>query len=535
MSPLPSDLLDPLPHAQALIRCPSVTPDQAGALDYMERVLAGAGFTCRRLKFVSPGEPEIDNLYARIGRAGPHLCFAGHVDVVPPGEEAAWRHPPFAAMIEDGVLYGRGAADMKGGIAAMMAAALRWRAAGGGGEAGSLSFLITADEEGRAVNGTRKVVAWMRENGETPDHCILGEPTNETDLGETIKIGRRGSLNGRLTVTGVQGHVAYPYLANNPLTGLVAVLKRYLDEVWDEGSDNFVPSNLEVTSIDTGNPTVNIIPARTSARFNIRFNDRQTKETLRQRLTAIADSVLEPTGLTFLLELDCSGEAFLTEPGGWVAMLAEAIGEVAGRTPELSTSGGTSDARFIKDICPVVEFGLVNRTIHQVNEQVPVTHLRELTAEGRAFAVSAGRLIAEAGLTLCSGGAIGADLAAQETCLTHGGSAVIFPAGPLTDCPAQARTLYLAEQAFDAPFSAARALTRNRYLHAMGEKTLVAQCTRCTGGTWEGAIENLRRGYSPVFVHADGTEGAQALLARGASPVTELHDLDELQPAQLRF
>jgi succinyl-diaminopimelate desuccinylase len=272
---------------------------------------------------------------------------------------------------------------MKGGVAAMMAAALRFLA--DGRPFGSISFLMTADEEGRAINGTRKVVAWMRENGEIPDHCLLGEPTNENDLGEIIKIGRRGSLNGRLTVTGRQGHVAYPHLANNPLTGLVAVLKRYLDEVWDEGTESFSPTNLEVTSIDTGNPTVNVIPAKTSAKFNIRFNDRQSKDTLRQRLTALADTALENTGLTFLLEVEMTADAFVTQPGEWVAMLADAVGETTSRTPELSTTGGTSDARFIKDICPVVEFGLVNRTIHQVNEHVPVAHLYELTEIYAAF------------------------------------------------------------------------------------------------------------------------------------------------------
>jgi succinyl-diaminopimelate desuccinylase len=380
-----NDLLDPLAHAKALIACPSVTPAEAGALDYMERILSDAGFACRRLKFSGEGEPEIDNLYARIGTGAPHLCLAGHVDVVPPGDDAAWTHPPFGAEIEDGILYGRGAADMKGGVAAMMAAALRFLGTPGGRPAGSISFLMTADEEGRALNGTRKVVAWMRDNGETPDHCLLGEPTNESDLGETIKIGRRGSLNGRLTVIGKQGHVAYPHLANNPLTGLVAVLKSYLDEVLDEGTANFVPSNLEVTSIDTGNPTVNVIPARTSAQFNIRFNDLQTEETLRLRLAVLADSVLESTGLTYLLELEMTADAFVTQPGEWVAMLAEAVGEVTSRTPELSTSGGTSDARFIKDICPVVEFGLVNKTIHQVNERIPVAHLYELTEIYQAF------------------------------------------------------------------------------------------------------------------------------------------------------
>lgn len=373
-------MLDPLIHAQALIRCPSVTPDQAGALDYMESVLKAAGFSCRRLVFGgNAGEPQVDNLYARIGTARPVLCFAGHIDVVPPGDEASWTHPPFAAQVADGVLYGRGAADMKGGVAAMLAAALRHVAEHGAAAQGSISFLITADEEGRALNGTRKVVAWMADTGETPDHCILGEPTNASDLGQTIKTGRRGSLNGRLTITGMQGHVAYPHLANNPLTGLVAVLKRYLDEVWDDGNASFAPSNLEVTSIDTGNPTVNIIPAKVSAQFNIRFNDMQTEERLRKRLAAIADAVLDAAALHYSLELEKTADAFLTEPGPWIAMLADAIGEVTSRTPELSTSGGTSDARFIRDICPVAEFGLVNKTIHQVDEHVPVAHLHELT------------------------------------------------------------------------------------------------------------------------------------------------------------
>lgn len=376
---------DPLLHAQALIRCPSVTPDQAGALDYMEAMLSAAGFACHRLRFASEGQPEVDNLYARLGHRAPHLCFAGHIDVVPPGDTAAWTHPPFAAQVEGGILYGRGAADMKGGIAAMLAAVSSLLEAQRGAPFGSISFLITADEEGRALDGTRKVVAWMRENDEIPDHCLLGEPTNETDLGETIKIGRRGSLNGRLTVTGKQGHVAYPHLANNPLTGLIAVLKRYLDEVLDEGSENFDPSNLEVTSIDTGNPTVNVIPARVTARFNIRFNDRHDGESLRQRLTEIADSALAETGLSYELELETTGDAFVAQPGGWVEMLADAVGETTGRTPELSTSGGTSDARFIKDICPVVEFGLVNKTIHQVDEHVPVAHLHELTRIYAAF------------------------------------------------------------------------------------------------------------------------------------------------------
>ena len=380
------DPFDPLSHAIALIRCPSVTPDQAGALDYMQTVLGEAGFTCRRLVFSGDGGVETDNLYARIGTGAPHLCLAGHIDVVPPGDEAAWSHPPFAAEIVDGILYGRGSADMKGGVAAMMAAALRYLSQTPAGQrSGSLSFLITADEEGRAVNGTRKVVAWMRENGEVPDHCLLGEPTNDTTLGETIKNGRRGSLNGRLTVTGRQGHVAYPHLANNPLSGLVAALKAYDEEVLDEGTANFAPSNLEITSIDTGNPTVNVIPAKAEARFNIRFNDSQSRESLTRRLTALAESALEPAGLVYALELEMTAEAFVTHPGAWIALLADAVAETVGRTPELSTGGGTSDARFIKDICPVVEFGLVNKTIHQVNEHVPIADLAELAGIYTAF------------------------------------------------------------------------------------------------------------------------------------------------------
>ncbi len=376
---------DPVAHAQALIRCPSVTPDQGGALDYLQNVLAQAGFACHRLPFRSEGMPEVDNLYARIGEGSPHLCFAGHIDVVPPGDEASWTHPPFAAEIEHGVLYGRGAVDMKGGIAAMLAAALNHLSDCGGALPGALSFLITADEEGPGVNGTAKVVEWMRGASERPDHCILGEPTSPSMLGETIKIGRRGSLNGRLTVIGEQGHVAYPHLASNPLTGLVAVLKRCLDEPLDDGTENFAPSNLEVTSIDTGNPTTNLIPQKATALFNIRFNDRHTSASLGTRIAALTDAALQSTSLHHELMLDPSSEAFLTPPGAWVETLVQAADDVTGLTPNLSTSGGTSDARFINLLCPVVEFGLVNKTIHKVDEHVPLAHLHELTAIYHGF------------------------------------------------------------------------------------------------------------------------------------------------------
>lgn len=380
-----ADPLDPVTHAQALIRYRSVTPDQAGALDYLEKTLTFAGFGCTRLRFQSEGMPEVDNLYARIGTGSPHLCFAGHIDVVPPGDVKAWKYPPFAGEIENGILYGRGAVDMKGGVAAMLSAALRYVNNCNGKMKGSISFLLTADEEGPAVNGTVKVVKWMQAEGEIPDHCILGEPTHPDNLGDMIKIGRRGSLNGRLTVIGEQGHVAYPHLANNPLTGLVVVLKRYLDEPLDEGTENFAPSNLEVTSIDTGNPTTNVIPATATARFNVRFNDLHTAASISERLFVLTDEMLRNTGLQHELVLEPSAEAFSTQPGAWVEMLVKATEDVCGLTPKLSTSGGTSDARFIHNLCPVVEFGLVNRTIHKVNEQVPLAHLHELTAIYQGF------------------------------------------------------------------------------------------------------------------------------------------------------
>ncbi|MEJ2229133.1 MAG: succinyl-diaminopimelate desuccinylase [Alphaproteobacteria bacterium] len=376
---MPTYFSNPVAHAQALIKCPSVTPEQAGSLDYLETVLSQAGFRCQRLPYESATSPRVDNLYARIGSGSPHLCFAGHVDVVPPGEETDWTYPPFDAHIVDGVLYGRGAVDMKGGVAAMLSAAMRYLEANNAGFNGSISFLITGDEEGPGVNGTCKVVDWMRENGEQPDHCLLGEPTSLTLFGDTIKNGRRGSLNGQLTVIGEQGHVAYPHLAKNPLTGLIAVLKRLLDEVLDDGSANFAPSNFEVTSIDTGNPTTNVIPAKVSARFNIRFNDLHTGASLSDRIATLADTMLHPTGLMHELDIDVSSDSFLTQPGGWVDKLMKAIGDVTCLTPKLSTSGGTSDARFINKLCPVVEFGLLNKTIHKVDEQVPVAHLHELT------------------------------------------------------------------------------------------------------------------------------------------------------------
>ena len=375
---------DPVELAANLIRCPSVTPDSGGALDLVQRVLEPAGFACHRLVFSAPRTVDVDNLYARIGDGGPHLCFAGHVDVVPPGNEGAWTHPPFSGVIDGGALWGRGAVDMKGGVACMMAAALDFLSAHGR-PPGAISFLITGDEEGPATNGTRKVLDWMAAHGERPDHCLLGEPTNPQALGETIKIGRRGSLSARLVITGTQGHVAYPDQANNPLRGLAQVLNWLTELRLDDGTTHFAPSNLEVTSIDTGNAADNVIPAQVTAKFNIRFNDAHTPGSLKDLIAGRIGEILSGTGLAHDLEFHLSGDSFLTEPGAWVEALSTAIADVTGRTPHYDTGGGTSDARFIKDACPVVEFGLTYGLIHAVNERVAVDDLHQLTAIYRRF------------------------------------------------------------------------------------------------------------------------------------------------------
>jgi len=371
--------------AQSLIRCESITPEDAGALDVLIQTLKPARFTFWRLNFKEEGTPPIDNLYARIGDGPPHLCFAGHLDVVPPGDAKLWSHPPFAAEIEGDLLYGRGAADMKGAIACFTAAALDYVKGRGREIDGSISLLITGDEEGPAINGTRKVLAWMKEQGERPDHCLVGEPTNTKRIGEAIKIGRRGSLNGWLKVTGVQGHVAYPHLANNPVKGLVKILARFYDAPLDYGSAHFSPSNLEVTTIDVGNPTVNMIPAFAEARFNVRFNDRHSTDALKAQLRQQAILALSGTDLEFSLEFDPPSDCFLTEPGPLDALLSEAVSEITGLTPSLSTDGGTSDARFIKEYCPVIEFGLTTATIHKADEHVAIADLEQLTAVYRRF------------------------------------------------------------------------------------------------------------------------------------------------------
>jgi succinyl-diaminopimelate desuccinylase len=370
---------DPVAIARDLLRCPSVTPAEGGALAYLDEVLSAAGFTVHRITSSEPGAADVENLYARIGAESPHLVLAGHTDVVPPGDEQRWRHGPFSGDIVDGVLFGRGAVDMKGGIACMLAAVLDHLAANRGRPKGSMSFLITGDEEGVAVNGTVKLLQWAAARGEKFDHCILGEPTNPNALGDMVKIGRRGSLNGTLIVTGTQGHVAYPALSDNPVRRIVAIIAAVMAEPLDAGSAHFDPSNLEFTSVDVGNTTVNVIPAEARARFNIRFNDCHTFASLKALAEARAAAAAK--GGDFRIEWESSNaDVFLTKPGPFVELVSSAIADATGRAPALSTSGGTSDARFIKDYCPVVEFGLVNATMHKIDESVATADLVALTA-----------------------------------------------------------------------------------------------------------------------------------------------------------
>ncbi len=376
--------LDPVPFARDLIRCPSVTPAEGGALGLLGDRLAGLGFAAHRVSFSEPGTPDIDNLHARIGSAGPHLVFAGHTDVVPPGDAARWRHDPFSGEIEQGELFGRGASDMKGAIAAFAGAVARFLARRGPEFGGSISFLITGDEEGPSINGTVKLLDWCAARGEHFDAAIVGEPTNPDVLGEMVKVGRRGSFSGLVTVEGRQGHVAYPHRADNPIPHLLRLARALVEPPLDAGSSHFQPSNLELTSLDVGNPTTNVIPATASLRFNVRFNDLWTvaglEAEIRQRL-AEAD----PAARWSLETIGRPSDSFLTRDDALIGTLNSAIRAVTGRLPELSTSGGTSDARFIKNFCPVVEFGLVGATMHQIDERVPVADIERLAAIYEAF------------------------------------------------------------------------------------------------------------------------------------------------------
>ncbi len=367
--------IDAVEFARSLIRCPSITPADAGALDCLENALGSVGFRTHRLPFEDAGAARIDNLYARIGENSPNFCFAGHTDVVPIGRQEDWSCDPFAAEIKEGRLYGRGAADMKGAIAAFVAAASRYLDGNGGSFDGSISLLITGDEEADAVNGTVKMLDWLSSEGEVLDHCLVGEPTNPDTLGDMIKIGRRGSMNSVLSVHGSQGHVAYPDLARNPVPILIAMLERLLRDPLDQGNAHFQPSNLEVTSIDVGNPTTNVIPGEATARFNIRFNTEQTAA----RLESWIRSELDQVSGDYDLDVKVSGDAFLTEPGEFINTLSESVRAVAGKKPALSTSGGTSDARFIKNVCEVAEFGLPSQTTHKVDEYALVKDIEALS------------------------------------------------------------------------------------------------------------------------------------------------------------
>ena len=371
---------DPVALTQALIRCPSVTPHEGGALTVLHEVLEGLGFACHRLKFSEPGTPDIDNLYARLGASGPNLCFAGHTDVVPPGDLAAWSADPFGAVIRDGILYGRGAVDMKGAIGCFVAAVHRHLEQHGALSDGSISLLITGDEEGPAVNGTVKVLQWLREKGERLDACLVGEPSNPVALGDEIKIGRRGSLTGTIEIEGRQGHSAYPQRADNPIPKLARFIDRLSSTSIDEGTRHFQPSNCQVTIVAVPNTATNVIPASARATFNIRYNELWRRETIEEWVRLQCDVAAQGTGARYNLSMAGNGDVFLTEPGPLVDTLVEAISAETGRTPVLTTGGGTSDARFIKDHCPVIEFGLVNDTIHQVDERVPVADLEKLTA-----------------------------------------------------------------------------------------------------------------------------------------------------------
>ncbi len=365
---------DPVAMLQALVRCASVTPLEAGVLTTIEDWLSPAGFRCERLAFSDKDTPDVDNLFARIGNSSPHICFAGHTDVVPQGDEAIWSHLPFAADIKDGFLYGRGATDMKGSVAAFAAAALDYVRENPQFK-GSLSFLITNDEEGPAINGTVKVLEWMKAHGHVPDHCLVGEPSCVEVLGDTIKIGRRGSLSFIITVDGKQGHAAYPHKADNPIPKLARFADRIAGARLDDGNDHFDPSTLAITSFDVGNPAGNVIPSKAVLKFNVRFSTGHSFASLKDWVEGQIESVRKDLGGTWHVNAIEGADVFITEPGAFVGLVQDAIMAETGLMPKFSTSGGTSDARFIKDYCPVVEFGPTNATIHQTDERILVDEL----------------------------------------------------------------------------------------------------------------------------------------------------------------
>jgi succinyl-diaminopimelate desuccinylase len=373
-----TDATNPINLTQALIRCPSVTPAEGGALTLLEQLLQPLGFATERMPFSEPGTPDVNNLYARLGKQGPNLCFAGHTDVVPLGDEKAWKRPPFGAEIHGDFLYGRGAVDMKGAIACFIAAVARHKAAGGA-ISGSISLLITGDEEGPSINGTSKMLETLAARGEKLDACVVGEPSNPNALGDEIKIGRRGSLNGELVVYGKQGHAAYPHKAENPVPKLARLIDRLSSNPLDHGTPDFEPSSLQVTVISAPNIATNVIPSEARAKFNIRYNDQWRRPALEEWVRLQLDAGAERVAARYDVTFSGTGDVFLTKPGPLVQTMRDAVHAVTGRTPELTTGGGTSDARFIQAFCPVIEFGLVNKTIHQIDEHVAVADLEQLT------------------------------------------------------------------------------------------------------------------------------------------------------------
>lgn len=359
---------------KSLIACPSVTPEDEGAQYILKQALAKAGFECFDLAFGGGEKAEIQNLFARFGNTGKHLCYAGHTDVVPAGDENAWSYGAFTPYIKDGVLFGRGASDMKGSVAAFTCAAIYFvRDYPDFG--GSISLLITGDEEAEAINGTVKVLEWMKENNHVPDVALVGEPTNPDHIGQEIKIGRRGSLSGYITVKGKQGHVAYQHKADNPLPRLIKLLNVLAEYNFDQGNEFFDATNLEITTIDVGNPAGNVIPANGKAAFNIRFNDNWSSESLKSKITELLDN----TGLAYEITFEGNAESFITKPNDWTALVKDTVQEISGHEPAYTTTGGTSDARFIVKYCPVVECGAINATIHQVDENANVSDLEDLT------------------------------------------------------------------------------------------------------------------------------------------------------------
>ncbi len=367
--------IDPVELSQSLIRCKSVTPDQGGALDLIQSILEGNGFNCIRLPFKDENFPEVDNLFATWGEKAPNLCFAGHIDVVPPGERNQWDEDPFSGKIKDNFLYGRGAADMKSAVASFISASIKYITDNKKDFNGTISFLLTSDEEGPAINGTKKVLQWLKKNNIRIDDCIIGEPTNPNKLGEMIKIGRRGSLTGHLTIFGKEGHVAYPEIADNPISQLLNTLKILNEKKLDIGNKFFQPSNLEITTVDVNNKVTNLIPKSASASFNIRFNDQHTSETLIKWIKEVCSQ----NSKNHELDIVVSGESFFCQPGKLSGIITEAIDDELGMKPILSTNGGTSDGRFIKDFSNVAEFGLIGKTMHKFNESIGIEDIKSLT------------------------------------------------------------------------------------------------------------------------------------------------------------